>query len=192
MSVIRGFYANFSPIYFSSGLRSCFTKQNIIGFILFILGLDQELLKSKSIQQQRFYLASLCLAGDYSDSMQLIQILTTLGSHLRKLRVDFRCLLNLIIHVENNDRLKRVMLHRYLVYLELDTIYESVVDSGDIRHVIAFLFDNSTSLKHVTILSMWYLKIFESIEDMQLLTEILSSIKLCTQIISIVIYHCIF
>ncbi len=122
----------------------------------------------------------------------MIQLLIAFGSHLRTLRADFDCLLNVIIDVENNSRLKSVMLHRHLIYLELDTIYESVIDSGDFRRVIAFLFDNSSSLRHVTLFPMWYLNIFDSSEDMKLLMEILSSFKHCKQLISIVICRCVF
>jgi hypothetical protein len=143
-------------------------------------------------QQQRFYLTSLCLEGGSCHSVLLVQLLIAFGSHLRRLRADFDCLLNLIIDVENNFQLKSVMLYRYLIYLELDTIYELVIDSGDFRRVVTFLFDNSSSLRHVTLFPMWYSKIFDSSEDMKLLIEILSSFKHCKQLISIVFCHCIF
>ena len=144
----------------------------------------------------------MCLDGNYCHSGLLIQLLITFGSHLRKLHVDFACLLNLIIDTENNSRLKSVMLHRYLTYLELDTIYDSVIDSGDFRRVLAFLFDNSINLRHVTLFPMWYSEIFDSSEemklsfdlseDMTLLIEILSAFKHCKQLISIVVHHCVF
>ena len=143
-------------------------------------------------QQQSFYLTSLCLDGGYCPSVLLIQLLIAFGSNLRRLRVDFDCLLNLINDVENNSQLKSVMLHRYLTYLELDSIYDPAIDSGDIRRVLNFLFDNSSSLRHVTFFPMWYLKIFDSNEDMKFLTEILSCCKHRQQLISIVIYHCVF
>jgi hypothetical protein len=143
-------------------------------------------------QQQRFYLTSLCLEGSYCHNVLLIQLLIAFGSHLCKLRVDFDCLLNLIIDVENNSRLKSVMLHKTLIYLELDTIYESVIDLGDFRRVVAFLFDNSSSLRHVTLFPIWYLNVFDSSQDMKLLIEILSSFKHCKQLISIVVCHCVF
>ena len=134
----------------------------------------------------------MCLDGNYCHSGLLIQLLITFGSHLRKLHVDIACLLNLIIDTENNSRLKSVMLHRYLIYLELDTIYDSVIDSGDFHRVLAFLFDNSINLRHVTLFPMWYMKILDSREDMKLLISILSAFKHCKQLVSIVVRHCVF
>lgn len=90
--------------------------------------------------QQRFYLTSLYLIGSYCDSVQLIHLLSTFGSHLRKLHVDFDCLLNLIRNVHNTTQLKSIVLHKYLVYLELDGINESDIDSEDFSRVMNFLF----------------------------------------------------
>jgi hypothetical protein len=84
------------------------------------------------------------------------------------------------------------MLHKYLAYLELDIIPQSTVDSGDFCRVIAFLFDDRNGLRHVSLFSEWYLKIFESIEDMESLRKILSSFKHCTQLISIAFCRCVF
>lgn len=153
-------------------------------------------------QQHRFYLTSLYLVGAYCHSGLFIQLLITFGSHLRRLRVDFACLSNLIIDTENNSRLKSVMLHRYLIYLELDTIYEPAINSGDFHRVLAFLFGNRSNLRHVTLFPMWYSEIFDCSEkmklsfdlneDMTLLIEILSAFKHCKQLISIVVHHCVF
>ena len=106
------------------------------------------------MQQHQFHLTLLCLEGGYCHSMLLIQLLITFGSHLHKLRIDFACLLNLVNDVEKNSRLKSVLLHRYLMYVELDTIHDFVIDSGDFRHVLAFLFDNGSNLRHLTLFSM--------------------------------------
>lgn len=145
------------------------------------------------MQRHSFYLTSLCLDGDYCPSVLLIQLLTAFGSHLRKLRIDFDCLLGLIDDIDNNSLLKNVMLHQYLIYLELDCIYApSTIDCGDFRRVLTFLFDNSSGLRHIAIFPMWYSKIFDSNEDMKLLTEILSCCKHRHSLISIVIYHCVF
>ena len=148
--------------------------------------------KSISIQQQRFYLHSLCLSGTYCNSVQLLQLLIDFGSHLCKLRVDFDCLLKLINDVNNNTQLKNAIMQRNLIYFEFDLIDHTEIDSGDFHRVINFLFDNENSLRHVTLLPAWFLKIFESIKDMKRLKNIISSFKHCTQFISIIIYRCIF
>ena len=130
------------------------------------------------------------LSGSYCDSVQFIQLLVTFGSHLRRLHIDFDCLLNLIRDVNNNTRLKSVMLHKYLIYLELDGLCETDIDSDNFPRVMNFLFDNENSLRHVTMLPMWYLELFESIDDERLLLKILSSFKHCTQLTSIIICRC--
>ena len=143
--------------------------------------MENEVFPSRSIhqqQQQRFYLSSLYLTGNYCDSVQLLGLLIAFGSHLRKLNINFDCLLNLINDVNNSTRLKSVMLHSYLIFLELNNMDESQVDSGDFCRVIAFLFDNRNSLRHVTLFPAWYLQIFESIDDMKLLKKILEIKKM--------------
>lgn len=162
--------------------------------VLRILGLEEEVPIFMSMQQQsrRFHLKSLCLSGDWCHAELFIQLLISFGSHLHKLRIDLICILNLIRDGINSIQLKSVILHRYLVYLELDTIYESEIDSEDFCRVVDFFFDNINSLRHVTLFPMWYLSIFESTDDMKYLIRILSSFKHCTQLVSIVICRCIF
>jgi hypothetical protein len=142
--------------------------------------------------QRQFHLTSLRLFGKYCDNVELIQFLVTFGSYLRKLHIDFDCLLNLINDVTNNIQLKALILHRNLVYLDIDTIYQSQVDSGAFRRIITFLFDNSYSVRHITLVLMWDFEIFGSDDDMTTLMEILFSFKYCILFISIVIYHCLF
>ncbi|CAM4903279.1 unnamed protein product [Rotaria socialis] len=154
--------------------------------------LEKELFATISIQQQQFYLTSLYIEGYYCGSAQLIELLITFESHLRKLHVAFDYLLNLINDVNNNTRLKTVMLHRYLVYLELNYIWESEVNSEDFSRVISFLVDNRNGLRHIKLFLVWHLEIFESIDDMKSLIKILSTFKHCKQLLSIVIYSCTF
>jgi hypothetical protein len=154
--------------------------------------LKQELHESVLIQQQQFYLTSLCLFEYHYDGVALMQFLTAFGSHLRKLCVTFDCLLNLMIDVNNNTQLKTTMMQINLNYLELNYIDESQVNSEDFHRVIAFLFDNRNDLQHVTLFLGWHLKIYESIEDTKSLIKILSTFKHCTQLRSIVIRQCVF
>ena len=121
----------------------------------------------------------------------LNQLLITFGSYLHKIHIDFDCLLNLIIDVDNNTQLKSTIMQGNLNYFEIDSICESHVDSGNFSHVIAFLLDDRNSIRHVTLILSWYIKIFESIKDTNLLVNILSSFKHCTELTSIVVCPCI-
>ncbi len=171
-------------IYFRDGKRINRIYANI-------LETEKELIVSMPMQQQ-FHLTSLCIFGDYCKDAQVIQLLIICGSYLRKLHIDFDCLLKLINVAGNNTQLKASMFHTNLVYLDIDTIYESEVNSGAFRRVITSLFDNSNNLRHITLVLFWDFQMFGSSDDMTALMEILCSFKHCTLLISIVIYHCLF
>ena len=147
-----------------------------------------------SLQQQRFHLTSLRITGRSCPNVQLIQLLIIYGSYLRRLRIDWGCLLDAmqIDDVTNQTQLRRVIFHKYLTYVQIDNIDALAVHSGDFPRIVALLFDDMNSLRHVSLLTHWYLEIFESTEDAQALITILSSFKHCTQLISISICRCEF
>ena len=149
---------------------------------------------SLSTQQQRFHLISLHITGGSCPNVQLIQLLIIYGSYLRRLCIDWDCLLDAmkIIDVNNHTQLRRIIFHRYLTYIQIDFIYALTVRSGDFSRIVALLFDDMNSLRHVSLFTDWYLEIFESIEDAQALITILSSFKHCTQLISVSICRCEF
>jgi hypothetical protein len=142
--------------------------------------------------KQQIHLTSLRVSGEYYENAHLIQLLVIYGSYLQKLRIDLMCLLNLVDDVNNNAQFKASISHRNLVYLDLDYVDDSEINSGAFRRVIDFLFDNNNNLRHITLLLTPVLELFGSSDDMTVLMEILCSFKHCTLLTSIVIYHCSF
>jgi hypothetical protein len=142
--------------------------------------------------KQQIHLTSLRFVGEYYENAHLIQLLVICESYLQKLHIDLRCLLNLVDDVNNNAQLKASISHRNLVYLDLDSIEDSEINSGAFRRVIDFLFDKNNNLRHITLLLTWDFELFGSSDDMTALMEILCSFKHCTLLTSIVIYHYLF